>query len=53
MKTPHIDEALKLIKTAKTDKDLKKILAQLGSDAEWDSTVGNECTNYSALWETK
>jgi hypothetical protein len=49
MNTPHIDKVLKLIKLAKTDEDIKKILAQLGSDAQWCSEVGNECTEYSSL----
>jgi hypothetical protein len=51
MKTPNIDATLLLIKTAKTDNDIKKILAKLGSDAQWCSTIGNECTEYSSIKE--
>jgi hypothetical protein len=53
MKTPNIDKCLKLIKNAKTDNEIKKAISQLGSDAQWCSSVGNECTEYSALCEDK
>lgn len=46
MKTPHIDRSLKLIKEAKNDDDIRKVIAEMGSDAQWCSKVGDECTEY-------
>jgi hypothetical protein len=44
--TPYLDNALKQIKKAKSDKKIKMILAEIGSAAVFDSQVANECLGY-------
>lgn len=51
MNTPTLDKFLNLIKSAKTDNEIKLILAQLATDAQYDSRVANECIAYTALMD--
>ena len=49
----HLNVALKCIKLAKTDEEIKYILARFASDAQWCKAIGNECTEYAANCEQK
>lgn len=42
----YLEDTLKKIKNAKSDEEIKMILAEIGSAAVFDSQVANECLEY-------